>query len=265
MTILEQHPLSAAFPSMPEQELQALALDIEKNGQREPGVMYEGKVLDGWHRYLACSSANVKFKTVEFDGDDPVAFVISRNLHRRHLTASQRAAAVVAAHEWKPEGRPVKNSAPGAELSAKALAEKAEVSPRTIEQAKTAHRAGLGEQVKEGKVSAKKAAELASGRAPKGDKPKVIATDPKFERLYEEVKSELVAAKEQLERQQEALDELADTDKSVQAFKDDEQFKEMQVLREELRAVKRRRDELMRENAELKRMVSYWKKKAEKK
>jgi hypothetical protein len=90
---LTQHPLSAAFPAMPEQELEALALDIEKHGQREPGVLFEGMVLDGWHRYLGCQKAGVEFRAVEFDGDDPVGFVISKNLHRRHMTASQRAAA----------------------------------------------------------------------------------------------------------------------------------------------------------------------------
>jgi hypothetical protein len=39
---------------MPENETRGLAEDIEKHGQREPGVLLEGMVLDGWHRYLAC-------------------------------------------------------------------------------------------------------------------------------------------------------------------------------------------------------------------
>jgi hypothetical protein len=50
-------PLSAAFPSMPEKEIEALTLDIEAHGQREPGVLLDGMVLDGWHRYLACDTA----------------------------------------------------------------------------------------------------------------------------------------------------------------------------------------------------------------
>jgi hypothetical protein len=54
-------------------------------------VLLDGMVLDGWHRYLACAKAGVEFKAMNFDGADPVAFVISRNLHRRHLTPSQRA------------------------------------------------------------------------------------------------------------------------------------------------------------------------------
>jgi hypothetical protein len=59
---LQQHPLSAAFPSMPPVELEALAMDIEAHGQREPGVLFEGMVLDGWHRYVACGKAGVEFK-----------------------------------------------------------------------------------------------------------------------------------------------------------------------------------------------------------
>ena len=166
ITLLEQHPLSAAFPSMPEDELQALAEDIRRHGQREPGVLFEGMVLDGWHRYLACQRAEVEFRAVEFDGDNPVSFVLSRNLIRRHLTGSQRAAAVVAAHNWKPLGANQHYEKEGRKplptLTEKQMAEEAEVSTRTIRQAKAAHSAGLGEAVKEGRVSAERAAAVAA-------------------------------------------------------------------------------------------------------
>ena len=142
---------------MPEDELQALAEDIKKHGQREPGILFEGMVLDGWHRYLACQRADTPFRFEEFDGDDPIAFVLSRNLVRRHLTASQRAAAVVAAHNWRPFG----DQRGGVGKSTHALAKSAEVSEKTIKDAKAAQRAGLGEEVREGKVSAHTAAEVA--------------------------------------------------------------------------------------------------------
>jgi FtsZ-binding cell division protein ZapB len=260
---LQQHPLSAAFPSMPEVDLEALAEDIKKHGQRDDGVMYEGMVLDGWHRYLACEKAGVKFFALQFDGDDPVAFVLGKNLHRRHMTGSQRAAAVVAATNWRPRGDQKSRSAPGADRTAKQLAEQAEVSERTIEHAKAAEKAGLGDVVREGVVSAKRAAEIAKLPRAKREKaltekPKVIKASKDFEQLYDAVKAELAETKE-------ALATLADTAASVEVFKNDEQFKAMQILREEMRSVKRRRDELMRENAELKKQVSHWKKKAEKK
>jgi hypothetical protein len=265
---LRQHPLSAAFPSMPANEIEALAMDIEKHGQRDAGVLYEGMVLDGWHRYLACEKASVKFRSIPFEGGDPVAFVIAKNLHRRHLTASQRAACVVAASEWRPAGRPEKGE-PGSPFRTNGeMAHAAEVTERTIQHAKVAHDAGLGEAVKAGEVSAKRAAEVAKlpkakraaalkeSKPPKEKKPTVIAADPKFEKLYGEVKAKLEEVMEQ-------RDALADTAESVEAFKDNEQFKQMEALRIELRAVKRRRDELMTENAELRGEVKRWRKKAE--
>jgi hypothetical protein len=45
----------------------ALAIDIEAHGQREPGVLFEGMVLDGWHRYRACEQIGVEFKAEEYE------------------------------------------------------------------------------------------------------------------------------------------------------------------------------------------------------
>jgi len=268
--LLQQHPLSAAFPSMPEQELQALAIDIEKNGQREPGVMYEGKVLDGWHRYLACQAANVEFRTVAFDGADPKAFVLSVNDKRRHSTPSQRAASVVKVSEWRPAGRPEKGE-PGSPFSTNAeMAKAADVSARTIQQAKAAEEAGLGDAVRDGAISAKTGAELA--KLPPGKRAKAVKAIkegkpalPKEKKPSGDVaklQARITELEEQLAGAKESLSELADTAASVEAFKNDEQFKEMQVLRAELRSAKRRRDELMRENAEQKKLIAYWKKRA---
>jgi len=98
-----------------------------------------------------------------------VALVVSLNVHRRHLTASQRAAAIVARYEWRPSGK----SPPGGDLppSNAALAKEAGVGTRTIEQAKSAHAAGLGEAVRTGKLSAKDAAEKAKAQESEAEKP----------------------------------------------------------------------------------------------
>lgn len=241
---------------MPEQELQALALDIEKHGQREVGVTFEGMVLDGWHRYLACKAANVPFKSTEYGGDDPVSFVISRNLHRRHLTAAQRVAAVAECANWAPAHRPSnEKGGTGSPLMTNAqIAEAADASEKTVKQVKAGIRAGLGDAIKAGMVSAKDAAAIAQGKA-----------EPKEKRAPADVaklQARVAELEEQLAGTKESLAELADTASSVEAFKGEEQFKEMQIIRAELRSCKRRRDELMRENAELKKMVAYWKKKA---
>lgn len=171
---LEQHELSAAFPAMSDTELIALTDDVAAHGQRDAGTLFEGKVLDGWHRYQACELAGVEFKADQYIGDDPVGFVMSRNAHRRHLTASQRAAAIVLCSEWKPVGSNQHGgSTPGGEaLSTKQMAEAAGVGTTTVEEAKTAVRAGLGGDVRDGKMSAKAAAKSA-----KPEKPKVLEPD----------------------------------------------------------------------------------------
>jgi hypothetical protein len=74
---LKQHALSAAFPAMHAEDLSSLTDDIAVNGLRQRIVLFEGQVLDGWHRLSACGAAGVPPEFVEFEGDDPVAFVTS--------------------------------------------------------------------------------------------------------------------------------------------------------------------------------------------
>jgi ribosomal protein S27AE len=93
--ILEFHEYANIFPMLDEAELAELCADLKKNGLTEPITMYAGKVLDGRNRAIACQKLGIKPDTIEFIGDDPLAFVLSKNLHRRHLNESQRA--VVAA------------------------------------------------------------------------------------------------------------------------------------------------------------------------
>src|SRR5882757_3080944 len=88
---LEDHPLSAIFPLMPDDEIAALAEDITANGLREPIWLLDGKILDGRNRYRACVLADMDPRVEHFRDSDSLGFVISKNLRRRHLTTSQRA------------------------------------------------------------------------------------------------------------------------------------------------------------------------------
>jgi ParB-like chromosome segregation protein Spo0J len=240
---MKQHPLSAAFPAMSDSDFDALVDDIKTNGQKEAVIVFDGAVLDGWHRYRACEQAGVKCITAEHDGSDPVAFVLSRNLHRRHLTGSQRAVAIVAATNWRGVGKPA-NSEPSSELASTAtMAKLADVSTRTIEHAKAAERAGLGEAVRDGMMSARTAAQVAAGGPEKAPEP------PK------QTKEEALLS--QLGEMREALNEAADEVQRLAALAGEggdtgELIKNLQM---ELRTTKARRDDLMRENAELKKQV----------
>ena len=83
------HPLAELFPLPSEDELRAMADDIAAHGLREPIVTLEGRILDGRCRYLACKMAAVEPQFENYAGNDPIAYVYSRNIARRHLTKPQ--------------------------------------------------------------------------------------------------------------------------------------------------------------------------------
>jgi ParB-like chromosome segregation protein Spo0J len=88
---ISAHPLAELIPAMTDDELAGLVDDIKANGLREPITLYEGLILDGRHRARACEILEIEPEARIFDGADPLAFVLSANLHRRHLSTSQRA------------------------------------------------------------------------------------------------------------------------------------------------------------------------------
>lgn len=91
---VDVHPVADIFPMMNEEEFAGLKEDIEKNGVRDCLTMWQGKLIDGRNRLAACLDLGIDWEGYleELDDDaDPVAFVLSHNLHRRHLSTSQRA------------------------------------------------------------------------------------------------------------------------------------------------------------------------------
>ena len=89
----EQHPLAEMFPLLKDAELDDLVEDIRKHGLREPIILFEQKVIDGRNRERACLKAGVepRYCSMEFDNHDAAtAYVISKNIRRRHLTSEQR-------------------------------------------------------------------------------------------------------------------------------------------------------------------------------
>jgi hypothetical protein len=94
------HPACLMFPEMSAEDLEQLAADIKLHGLREPIWTYNGQIIDGRNRYLACQIAEVEPESREWDGDGSLAlFVYSLNFHRRHLTTGQRVAVAVELEE----------------------------------------------------------------------------------------------------------------------------------------------------------------------
>lgn len=146
MPQIEFHPLAELFPLMEGAEFDALVADIKQHGLREPVVLHDDKILDGRNRYRACAAAGIDAIYEEWDCQGSIqAFVISKNLHRRHLNESQRAM-VAAKISNRPHGDQgeVENQT---SLSAGEAANLLSVSRDTVFNAKTVLRGGTPEEI----------------------------------------------------------------------------------------------------------------------
>jgi hypothetical protein len=86
----DPHQLAQEFPRISGLEFDNLVADICANGLQHPIVLYEGKILDGWHRYRACVRAGIEPRFEEYTGSTPAAYVCSANVFRRHLRMSNK-------------------------------------------------------------------------------------------------------------------------------------------------------------------------------
>jgi ParB-like chromosome segregation protein Spo0J len=122
---LRFHPLADIFPLMEGEEFDALVADIKAHGLREPIVLLDGKILDGRNRYRACLAAGVeptreKHFSAHHSTGEALAFIISRNIHRRHLTAEQKRDLIAKLIEVAPK------------KSDRAIAKQAKVDGKTV-------------------------------------------------------------------------------------------------------------------------------------
>jgi len=98
ITELEIHPAADIFP-LDAETIDELAADIKEYGQQVYIETLDGKIIDGRRRYLACCKISLTPKIRAVTVADPIAHVVSLNLHRRHLTPGQRAMAAAKAKE----------------------------------------------------------------------------------------------------------------------------------------------------------------------
>lgn len=158
----ERHPLSASWPDMADEDFTALKDSISYSGLLEPITLFDGQILDGWHRYGACLETGMEPRFEEFTGDDPAQYVRDKHT-RRPLTLTQRLTCIALMSRWRPNGG--KQSAVPADcFSSKDIAKAAGGGVRSAEHVKEAITKGAPELVqamKAGKVGAEKAAAIA--------------------------------------------------------------------------------------------------------
>jgi N6-adenosine-specific RNA methylase IME4 len=162
---LEFHPLAQIFPLLEGAEFDELVADVRAHGVREPVWLYEGKILDGRNRYRVAKAAGVPCPTRVYEGEDPVGFVISLNLKRRHLNESQRAMVATklatlprGANQW----RTGQLAAPPTQAKAAALLNVGERSVRRAAEVRDHGVSELKRAVERGDISVAAAADVAT-------------------------------------------------------------------------------------------------------
>lgn len=107
------HPYALLFPAMGEEDRVRHQNDIEENGLLEKiTINTKNQILDGVHRFRACTALGIEpvFEVRDLTDRDTLTFVLSRNLQRRHLDASQRAAIAAELANLKRGGKQPANS-----------------------------------------------------------------------------------------------------------------------------------------------------------
>lgn len=267
---------------MSSDDFDALKSSIEAIGVQNPVTVFEGQIIDGWHRYQAALRVGRECPTVDLATDvDPRAFVLAQNKARRHILQAQLAIATTAVYAWRPHGD--QRSALSADRSKPTaeLAKIAGVGVRSIEQAKAVQEKAVPEvidAVKRGDIGLPKAVKIA--HLPKDEQAEAIAKPlPKVAKKEDVEPSHAIVAYDELAEMRETIDALREENEDLNArFAIDcmdategdkllahEQIKELtgrvKMLKASLDAVTAMRDAYLRENGELKKEVLYLRKK----
>ena len=160
---LEMHPLCTLFPEMQNDEYEELKGSIKSHGflSSDPivlidieteGVEVSYQILDGRNRYNAAMDAGQDPVFSVYEGNDPRAFVLARNLNRRHLSAGQKAAIASKLANIKVGGNQFTE---GDAVSQKEAAAKLDTSPKAVQRFKRveSNDPALAERVKNGELS----------------------------------------------------------------------------------------------------------------
>ena len=243
---------------------EALVDDIRQNGLREPIVVHEGMILDGGNRYRACMQAGVEPIFREFDGDSIASFVLSANLHRRHMTPGQQAAIVASTQDWartqKHGGD--RKADQEARLHLDSVAGRAAESGASIRTQKMADKVAreapdLAAEVGRGEITLPDAIEKITGKRPGAKKTKPEEPDGTEE--LRDLLAEQASQFEEVLAENIAMGKIVDADDKLAAA-----AAEIKRLTAENIKLRERINGLTNEAAEAKRLAKFWRGKAEK-
>jgi hypothetical protein len=199
---LQVHPVAAMFPLMEGKEFELLCNDIQATRLANPIVIHGDILLDGRNRLRACAKMQIDPKFIAYSGyrDREHEWIVTQNIHRRSLSADQRAAIWTEVYEWhqrrrlaelkqsdvfrehgKEGGRghkksPEANSAPRVYRRVRTeLAEQTGISQYKAKQAiqVAGHSPELLDGVKRGKVKLKDAVRKVRAQSPSRPRPSV--------------------------------------------------------------------------------------------
>ena len=182
--VIKIHPAADLFPLMSPEELRVLGDDIKANGMTSPIILWskgaeQAVVLDGRNRldaaetagldlvsdgHLALSRGNIRWSRL--DGKvHPYEYVVSANIHRRHLTAAQRGELIEALLKANPE-RSDRATAAIAKVDHKTVAAKREALEATGEIPQVEKRTGRDGKARRRSARAAPLPVLSTGEIP---------------------------------------------------------------------------------------------------
>ncbi|MEI6335456.1 MAG: hypothetical protein WCS87_12915 [Methylococcaceae bacterium] len=261
---IQLHPLCTYFPRMSDAEFISLKANIQDIGQTHPIYTLNGMILDGGNRYRALCELGIKPVMIEYTGSNPTQFILSSNLHRRHLTQGQAAAIVSASQSWVKaqvaDDEKLANSAPLDTTESRA--KQSGVGQRTQQMADKLVKEAPAELVKEvidGKKSLTKAIKEISPPKPVTPKPEPVPViDQQLQEDHQEQLSSII------EEQQGVIKTLeADNIAMRKVFESDDKvfasFEEVKALTELNRGLNERITGLTTEKDEAVKAAAYWK------
>lgn len=265
---------ASLIPPLTKDEREQLERGLLTDGCLDALAIWHDTLIDGHNRYEICQKHGIEFSVTNINlptRDDVITWIIQHQLGRRNLSdfvrveLALRIKLIVAAKAEAREkaGHPSQNSDEG--RTDQKIADAAHVSRDTVRKVEAIKKNGsavLVAAAKADEISIHKAAKIA--KLPKAKQAKAMAAPkPKKEKAPKAEKpNEWQAKYEALvsdyNELKENRDDLADELKTCEAIRKSEAVLEMNKLREHLKICTRRRDELMANAVELRKMCKWW-------